>query len=365
MRYQEAFARTIKRYGLDVLSEGFLFYSLVSDLVGSSINDLLLLDIYYALNRDVLILNEIRYKHLDDAKTYVKSLIIKTDRRYKVEQYIKSVEPLFIYLYPNEYQEYEAKASNNNVVVVKAPKKAQSRAPVIRKPQVINKPNVPNKAIKKPSNPKIPFTINTINVNATCEKFTIKYNSKGKCRLVDENGIIVNSGNQFLISQDTLNINVNNKREVYTLELPKQSIPLLNLTFNGRKLDIGDFSDETLTFKKINMNISKGYVNVISHCNAINAQFAKGYFSAFAKFHDINLNGSECEVTIYNYANTKCSYNIKVNKGNIELNFPNGKILPKINHLFRPVSCVNGNYTNAGHQVRLNLSTNDGKIKVK
>lgn len=104
MNYSEAFLKLIDIYGLDVLDNSFLLSSFISDYIKNSPKEERLLEAYLLLNKDNHIYQSIRDCPLEESKKIIKGEIDKLDDAYSTSEYIKSIEPLLLALYKDEYK---------------------------------------------------------------------------------------------------------------------------------------------------------------------------------------------------------------------------------------------------------------------
>lgn len=104
MKYKEAFSIVFNRYGDNVLSDIFIFRSMMLDLIGESYLDNDLLNAFLLLNPSKLY-SLIRALPLKDAKLCIEKEIDSSDKCYSILQYNQSIEPLLLFLYPDVHQE--------------------------------------------------------------------------------------------------------------------------------------------------------------------------------------------------------------------------------------------------------------------
>ncbi len=104
MNYSEAFLKSIDLYGLDILDNSFLLSSFISDHIKNSSKEKRLLETYLLLNKDNHIYQSIRGYPLEESKKIIKEEIDKLDDVYSASEYIKSIEPLLLILYKDEYK---------------------------------------------------------------------------------------------------------------------------------------------------------------------------------------------------------------------------------------------------------------------
>lgn len=104
MTYSEAFLKLMDFYGLDMLDNSFLLYSFISDYIKNSPKEERLLEAYLLLNKDNHIYQSIRDCPLEESKKIIKEEIDKLSDVYSASEYIKSIEPLLLALYKDEYK---------------------------------------------------------------------------------------------------------------------------------------------------------------------------------------------------------------------------------------------------------------------
>ncbi|MCI7213465.1 MAG: hypothetical protein MR467_04905 [Bacillales bacterium] len=104
MTYSEAFLKLIDQYGLDIMDNSFLLSSFISDYIKNSPKEERLLEAYLLLNKDNHIYQSIRDCPLEESKKIIKEEIDKLSDAYSASEYIKSIEPLLLILYKDEYK---------------------------------------------------------------------------------------------------------------------------------------------------------------------------------------------------------------------------------------------------------------------
>lgn len=104
MNYSEAFLKLIDQYGLDILDNSFLLSSFISDYIKNSPKEERLLEAYLLLNKDNHIYQSIRDCPFEESKKIIKEEIDKLGDTYSASEYIKSIEPLLLILYKDEYK---------------------------------------------------------------------------------------------------------------------------------------------------------------------------------------------------------------------------------------------------------------------
>lgn len=104
MTYSEAFLKLIDTYGLDILDNSFLLSSFISDYIKNSPKEERLLEAYLLLNKDNHIYQSIRDCPLEESKKIIKEEIDKLSDAYSASEYIKSIKPLLLTLYKDEYK---------------------------------------------------------------------------------------------------------------------------------------------------------------------------------------------------------------------------------------------------------------------
>lgn len=104
MTYSEAFLKLIDTYGLDILDNSFFVSSFISDYIKNSPKEERLLEAYLLLNKDNHIYQSIMSYPLEESKKIIKEKIDKLSDVYSASEYIKSIEPLLLALYKDEYK---------------------------------------------------------------------------------------------------------------------------------------------------------------------------------------------------------------------------------------------------------------------
>ena len=369
MEYLKVASKVIDKYGIEVFETPFVFRSLLSDLIGQSKIDNDLLNAFYLINQDKSLYIEIKNLSLKDMKAYVLDLISKLDKRYTKWQYIKSIEPMLFVLYPNEYVPIPDKAvisnSQNNRVVKNKVVINKPQQPVANKqPQVPVKANKPKKAnVRKPFNAK--QDINHIVIESTCESLEIKYETADNIHIFDSNGVEVTKTAKIWHKDDFMKINVPNIERKYIVQLPKKKYFSLRVEYNGSFLKI--YGDKKTYFKatkaEINSNNSVTSLDIDTNTFVINQN--SGDIFAIGKILNTYADLNSANITCYYLGNHGNYYSIESNSGDIDLEFVNEKVTPKVNHFLKRVRNVQGTYKLGKTDIRFDLVTNSGKIKVR
>lgn len=104
MTYSDAFLKLIDTYGLDILDNSFLLSSFISDYIKNSPKEERLLEAYLQLNKVNQIYQNMRDCSLEKSEKIIKEEIDKLSDVYSAFEYIKSIEPLLLILYKDEYK---------------------------------------------------------------------------------------------------------------------------------------------------------------------------------------------------------------------------------------------------------------------
>ena len=340
MKYQEAFISVVNKYGYEILNDRFLSHSLLSDAVGGSLYDNQLLDCFYLLNKNLY--SQIVYHSLTESKNIVKNLIVHADKKYMVSQYIRSIEPLLLLMYPNEYVPYQEK----KVGVIKG-KKAQpkNKAPVHQK----------TKAKK--------INIKTVSIIAKCPGLKIAYCEKGNYQLLDNNGVDITNQVICDINNNVAELKIPEACGFATLLLKKKEYNSLNIVTKDIDLSIRD--TVRFRFKEINADVSGGYSALFVDTEKIVWKQNSGSVFVGGAVKNIVVDGSSVSFAGMIWGSNLGYYRVHTKYGEIEMKFYAGKVKPKVNHLFSKVHTVRGEYRVSNKKINLDLYAPYRKIKVR
>ena len=373
MNYQDAFFKLVNEHGLEVLNDSFLVRSFLFDYVANSFNDAQLINAYYVLNRNKPLYKAIQGCALRESKDYIKSLIL-ANPNFPVVQYIKSVEPLLLLLYPKEYVIFNGgpKTTGNSIKVIKG--RNPVPAPIITNPVVNNNGGVVQKVIKpainnNPAPNRKGMAVNnatylTCSVNIRCKKLFISYSNTNKLVILNGADKDVTATTPVTINNGNINIVLKKKRQICKLKLPRRIYRSLNITFFGEELSIEGSSSSAFTADKVNINTEKGDTKVYLNSAVVSINQNEGFLDIKGKIEALNALLNYGHVTCHLDPSVQNNCNVQVNSGNIYICYPSCKIKPKMTHLFYKTNFVTGTYKINNRYIRFALSAPKGKISV-
>lgn len=351
MNYLDAFNILIKQRGYESLDNIFMVRSFLSDLIGNSYIDLSLVDAFYLLNKNTLIHQTIRNKNLLDSKGIIKGIINQSDNKYSRAQYIQSVEPLLLYLFPNEYQLFSPKSPQKvgEIHKIRNKKPANVITPLIIKPAI-------NQPIMTP-----PVKTETINIviKAECLKLTVKNSDKNVLAIYDKNGVVITNAAKRKDANGELVIRFSDPNNEYTIELPKKKYRDIELMFKGLFLKV-----DGLESKHIEYSGYSDMTEFIITTNIFTGGQKTGVFSINGKVGSINF-VSEC-AKVYGFIEPRNNGRFFVfnQYGVIDFTFDRTRIKPRVNRLLKAPTCAEGDYLIGKKHIRLSLRTLVGKVYV-
>ena len=373
MNYQDAFFKLVNEHGLEILNDSFLVRSFLFDHVANSFNDVQLINAYYVLNRNQPLYKAIQGYSLRESKDYIKTLI-KANPNFQVIQYIKSVEPLLLILYPKEYVIFNGapKTPGNSIKVIKG--RNPVPAPVITNQIINNNPGIVQKAVKPVvnNNPApvrkgmaiVNGTYLTCSANIRCKRLLISYSNTNKLVILNGADKDVTATTPVTINNGNINIVLKKKRQICKLKLPRRIYRSLNITFFGEELSIEGSSSSAFTADKVNINTDKGNTHLNLNSDSVSISQNEGFLEINGKIKALNALINAGHVGCHLEPSVQDSCNIQVNSGNIFMSYPWCKIKPRMTSLFYKTNFVAGTYMINYRYIRFALSTPNGKITV-
>ena len=370
MRYQDAFNDVVKRYGLDYLNETFLVHSLLSDLIGSSLDDIGLVNAYYSLNKQLPLYSFIQNKTLAESKTYIKSLIAKSNNEYTVVQFIRSVEPLLLILFPKEYvpiAAFQAKAQSQKIDVVRNNRQVQNEhAKVLIQKAIVNAKATPQ---KKPKAQKLKKYITQpclyATINAACSTLSVTYNTGDDIKIIDSFNHDVTNSAVITQTASMVTVDISNKHHEYTIMLPKKRYNRVEVNYEGSVLTVSGIGDQLFSATNLAVNTNKALTRLYVKSSSLECSQNKGDAYILGDITNIYMGINKGDVDCYITGKRGNYYVINSNSGDINLEFEEDKVRPKINHFFQPVDSVKGRYYIGSRSIKLELTTNKGRIRVR
>ena len=331
MDYLAAFNSLVDQHGLTVLEDSFLVRSFLSDYVSSYL-ECQLIDAFYKLN-DVY--PYVRSHTLEESKDYIKKQIKDAGPSYTITQYIRSVEPLLLKVFPS-YTRYQPKPVNKPVSVKRN-----------NKPVVVDNNNY-----------------HSLHMDVRCKNLTLTYGSSRKIRILNNKNKDITDTVSYYYDNGKLSFDFKKKRGDFLIELPKRDYQYLSIVFKGNKLTIKGDDVNKFTVRDSELNIVDGDVDMDIIGKTLNVKQGHGFFSYNGSLTGFNYNGLSGGVYASFIDNDLKKCNVKLDYGNIMLFFLACKIRPRINHLIRKVRSVDGVYFLKKNLVKLVLSAPKGNIKV-
>lgn len=358
MDYQEAFSVIVNKYGFEILDNSFLVRSFLLDYLGNKVDSTSLVDAYYTLNMKGCIYQNIKSLSLGDAKKHIKGVIKVSSSDITPITYIRSVEPLLILIYGDEYQKVGEVKKIQKVNVVRIRKKTEHSQPLLVNsppPQVINTPA--HNAIKKRKVERKLF------INFSCSNLKVHFIDGKKIELVDEKGNLINQRMTAQINGNKYSFFYSDSYARLIFNIPRDIFSSIYICLNGTYLEFEDKEDKT-KFKSIDINANCSYLFISNmKSKSININASGTYVSLSGGYKKVTINDRNGSVDCY-IDNVVKSVKINTSFGNINLNVGYEKVYPRINHFLQKVSSVNKTYWFAAREVELKLSANYGKIKV-
>ncbi len=350
MNYRSAFDKLTSIYDYKILRKNFLVRSFLFDYVGNSYIDKELTDAFYILNRNSIYEN-IRFLSLNDAKKVIKDYISKADKKHTFQEYVKSVEPLLLRLYPKEYMEIKNKTVVKVIKPVRAPIKKATPA------------NIPQPVVKIG---RVMKPIASLVVVSKSQNLSIISGQFSDYRIYNKAGVDVTSSLKPKRKNGVIRFDIPGKRGSYTINVPRQNYDKVIVKYTGKQLNIKDNDKFCFITREMKVYSKKGMVLVNTDCDSLRLIQDNGYAIICGDIDSINATMNKTSFSGYLYPSNPTSYSISTSEQNILLDFSGRRIKPKVNAPFRRVQQVNGTYTIGKRKVKLALkTTNKGKIKVK
>ena len=354
MDYNEAFELIVGNYKYQILDDTFLVRSFLLDYTHNEAESVSLVNAYCILNKSESIYQNIKNLSLNDAKQYIKGVIIKSDTKITPLTYIRSVEPLLTIIYGNEYKKVEV-AKVKKVSAVKKNNKAIHASPIIsqnnHQPQVAT-PNKKPKKIKR-----------KIFINISCLSLDIRFIDGNAVELKDDAGRLYNSLMRVTKNNNDYSFFYKAKDKNLIFNVPRSIFSSMYIAFSGTFLDVQDVENRT-SFESIELNANCSFVVFTQmQSKKLLIESTGTEISLFGDYNNIKVKGLRTGVEAFLSSAPK-NVNIKTDIGNISLRVSNKITFPKVNHFLKKVKHVDGSYFIGGSVAHLKLSTKIGKIKV-
>ena len=281
MKYDQALITILHIEGLDVLKRPFHVRSVLSDLVGNSFNDKILIDVYSSLNLEG---NLYTCVVPDSASRTEKNLFLMADNvvtRFSKDQVLESIAPIISYLYTKDWEKNDLYFST----------KITGDKSVYLSEMIVN---MEDKKMMKEQN-----QINHFVIEANCKSLIISKNNDDKI-LLYANDKLVKPNKYLTISKGSAFIRIKNVFKNYNLELPIKNPSNTTIQFNGKQLLIADERDNknSLMFNNLNIKTSKSSVKV----NAKIKEFKLDQETGKADINSLHVEGKKF---ILNFKNNK------------------------------------------------------------
>lgn len=339
MNYQESFKKMIDTYGYEILNDNTMMRNYLSDLIGSSFLDVRLLNSFYLLNKDSDLYRSIQNLSLKESKDYIKTLIVKSGNGFTIEDYIKSVEPLLLLMYPNEYVPYKGSGSVKQ----------------IRKKTPENGGYDPVIALVRAIKPKT----DNLSINANTESLVVTMGASSDIRIIKGKKDVTHL---FNVSNS---IDIVDSQESYIIEVPRKDLLKIDISYTGNKLSVLSKTKKRFTVDKLNINSNSGDTYIDGNINHLNITQSNGDINIIGKTNTINISASLSNIQYAFTKGTPKRVNITTGWGNININLMGKTIKPKINHLLFPVRSVFKECLVGKKKVIFNLTTSKGRISVR
>ena len=350
MNYQEAFFKVVNEYGIEVLKDRFFTRSLISDYIGGSIDDNQLLNAYCLLDKNQSVFEIIQANSVNDSKAHFKHLISSQNKGYTIRQYIKSIEPIYLLIFPSEYT--PLKETNHNIKTQASLQKHQRVNPINNVAVGVAK------AIKGQNN-----TFRAIRLNVPYCDLEIAFTKKKKLSIT-KNGKNVTNKIKPVYKQDAVYLDIKDPRANYKLEVPMKLYDSIDIAQEGGYLSTSPEELSKYIAKRFNIYMKDGTIYLKSSAKSINVIQDRGYILQSGRYYDFSLTGKKVEVYSFCYEDAPKELNMDIGSGSIDLYFNNARPKPRINHLFKKVKNVDGVYKLGSGTIKMNLSVKNGKIKV-
>ncbi len=358
MNYNDAFNKMLASYSLEVLDDAILVRSILSDYIGGSVIDSVLVNALYQISRNDNLFTYVKNHSLEESKTHIKGFIYTAPRHITIEQYIESVEPLLFSIFPNTY----VKRIKNNVGAKVAAINKINRQPPFTKSNQIQIAMPSPKVVLPTHTPIVQKVINSIFINGLCKELFVD------CGVTDikvlKNNKDITKKAISVIRNGTCYLKLRGKFSTFKVYLPKTSYKQIKIHGDLKKIDFAcargyNFHADELSIKTddcfthINCNVDELFIN--QHTGYI---IAAGYMKKVEE--ELTHNKVHC---YFKTSNPVCNA-ASLNKDQIDLEFIYYKIKPKINRLFKKIKRAKGAYY-LGHQsIKLDLYCHNGRISV-
>lgn len=425
MTYSEAFLKLIDLYGLDILDNSFLLSSFISDYIKNSPKEERLLEAYLLLNKDNHIYQNMRDCPLEESEKIIKEEIDKLSDVYSASEYIKSIEPLLLILYKDEYklrgdknmaniainsvnivddEDYEEELDedddndDNDEDVGYVDEDSDSTDIETEETNDVDEDSSVTDETEEGSYDEVE---NLDSTEDAVEETTYLEETPEQVEETSPKSLSIKIGprirNTYIRIGSTSNnfygiglsfnhyVPIENIVKSNKIIVDESSFPSYLAKYNGKcVLDIPrDIYDEiSIVYQgksrlKIHLfNMGDNIINKLSidsngrslmfkgKVNNLDITQDKGKIRLKGNNEYLNINGLTIDVKCLLNPNNLKQCNVNTLKGNIGLSFYGCKVYPKVNESFETINKVEETYKINGKDINLLLNTSKGKVKV-
>lgn len=425
MTYSDAFLKLIDTYGLDILDNSFLLSSFISDYIKNSPKEERLLEAYLLLNKDNHIYQNMRDCPLEESEKIIKEEIDKLSDVYSASEYIKSIEPLLLILYKDEYklrgdknmaniainsvnivddEDYEEELDedddndDNDEDVGYVDEDSDSTDIETEETNDVDEDSSVTDETEEGSYDEVE---NLDSTEDAVEETTYLEETPEQVEETSPKSLSIKIGprirNTYIRIGSTSNnfygiglsfnhyVPIENIVKSNKIIVDESSFPSYLAKYNGKcVLDIPrDIYDEiSIVYQgksrlKIHLfNMGDNIINKLSidsngrslmfkgKVNNLDITQDKGKIRLKGNNEYLNINGLTIDVKCLLNPNNLKQCNVNTLKGNIGLSFYGCKVYPKVNESFETINKVEETYKINGKDINLLLNTSKGKVKV-
>lgn len=367
MDYATAFTTVIQTYGVDVLDNRFRTLCLLSDYIGADVRDNEAMA-FFLLSEEGPVHRAIQGKALAQAKDLLKERMRKV-KGFPPRALIQSVEPLLLWMYPNEYHCITPRQN----AVVQLPKrhpKMEAEKPKIEytppvnpaKVQPVQQPNKPAKPRKR----KTPSFID-IGISGICESLTICYGAGQNLELLNKAGQDVLSQTIYSIVSKRLNMTLDDDDESYRLLLPKRSYRKISVFTSAHSFElVGDFLGTKLEVQDLDVSLTMGTAYIWQSGDRLSLTGGGPVF-ARTDASMAQIASKRGNITAIFDGSGGGSYSLAAEHGDITLSLPGvkrSKLKPTNQGFLHRSGTLCTTAYRKNQPIRISAATNGGKIKI-
>lgn len=300
MQFSDAFNKVCRENGLTILEKPFLFYSLVSDLIGGSILDSRLLKAYYLLDNTLNLYKTFIDNGLAKSRKIIFKTYIENEYDFTSSELTECVKPISLLLFEDDYYKLQKTKPIKE--------KAENKTLCIK-----NKPSISPIVVVPKQSKFVDDEVKNIFINVDkTRRLRIIQNNNSELVLykVENDGILTRCN--VAIRNGTANVYIKDSSE-YLLSIPSKRYNSIEIkSYNAGSIIIGNsFTKDCIQTKKVRILTFSSGVSLYMNASDVDIN-ASG---------DVLINGTYSKVDIISkFGNVEGDISLNKRSKKIRLN---------------------------------------------